>query len=137
MAYTKQNWECGDLITADKMNHIEEGIEDASSGGGTEPLIVHSQVMTAEEMAEAELTGVVVALRLDTPTATIRQAFQSGRTVLLNQNDLWKMMIFVGTNNGIHRGMFAPDSNASVVDAWESPSSYTYLIKAISSGGDQ
>lgn len=33
MAYTKQNWECGDLITADKMNHIEDGIEDASSGG--------------------------------------------------------------------------------------------------------
>ena len=33
MAYTKQNWECGDLITADKMNHIEDGIEAASSGG--------------------------------------------------------------------------------------------------------
>lgn len=35
MAYTKQNWECGDLITADKMNHIEDGIEEAGSGGGT------------------------------------------------------------------------------------------------------
>lgn len=31
MAYTKQNWECGDLITADKMNHIEDGIENAGS----------------------------------------------------------------------------------------------------------
>lgn len=33
MAYEKQTWACGDTITADKMNHIEEGIENASSGG--------------------------------------------------------------------------------------------------------
>ena len=29
MAYTPTNWKCGDTITADKMNHIEEGIENA------------------------------------------------------------------------------------------------------------
>ena len=34
MAYEKQVWQCGDTITADKMNHIEEGIENASQGGG-------------------------------------------------------------------------------------------------------
>ena len=27
MAYEKQEWNCGDTITAEKMNHIEEGIE--------------------------------------------------------------------------------------------------------------
>lgn len=36
MAYEKQVWNCGDTITADKMNHIEEGIENASSGCGYE-----------------------------------------------------------------------------------------------------
>ena len=30
MAYTKQTWANGDTITADKLNHIEDGIEDAS-----------------------------------------------------------------------------------------------------------
>lgn len=42
MAYVKQTWSCGDDISADKLNHMEQGIEDASqSGGGTsEPLIV-------------------------------------------------------------------------------------------------
>lgn len=49
MAYTKQNWECGDLITADKMNHIEDGIEDASSGGGSLIVTVTSRTATAEE----------------------------------------------------------------------------------------
>ena len=34
MAYEKQEWNCGDTITAEKMNHIEEGIENASQGGG-------------------------------------------------------------------------------------------------------
>lgn len=32
MAYEKQTWACGDEITAEKMNHIEDGI--ASAGGG-------------------------------------------------------------------------------------------------------
>lgn len=34
MAYEKQTWECGETITAEKLNHIEDGIESASSGGG-------------------------------------------------------------------------------------------------------
>lgn len=40
MAYTPKTWECGETITADALNHIEQGI--ASSGGGTEPLVVHT-----------------------------------------------------------------------------------------------
>lgn len=31
MAYVKQNWECGEMITADKLNHMEDGI--ANAGG--------------------------------------------------------------------------------------------------------
>lgn len=30
MSYTKQTWSCGETITADKLNHMEDGIE---SGG--------------------------------------------------------------------------------------------------------
>lgn len=33
MAYEKQNWDCGEVITADKLNHIEDGIANASEGG--------------------------------------------------------------------------------------------------------
>lgn len=33
MAYEKQTWNCDDVITADKLNHMEDGIESASSGG--------------------------------------------------------------------------------------------------------
>ena len=37
MAYEKQIWQCGDVVTADKLNHMEDGI--ANCGGGSEPLI--------------------------------------------------------------------------------------------------
>lgn len=31
MAYTKQNWNNGDIITADKLNHMEDGIADTGT----------------------------------------------------------------------------------------------------------
>lgn len=30
MSYEKQTWNCGDVVTADKLNHMEDGI---ASGG--------------------------------------------------------------------------------------------------------
>ena len=39
MSYTPTEWNCGDTITADKMNKIEQGIADCC-GGGAEPLEV-------------------------------------------------------------------------------------------------
>ena len=35
MSYTKTNWRDGDVITAAKMNKIENGIESANSGSGS------------------------------------------------------------------------------------------------------
>lgn len=32
MAYEKQSWNCGDTITADKLNHMEDGIANADCG---------------------------------------------------------------------------------------------------------
>lgn len=35
MAYTKTTWNTGDVITADKLNNLEQGVEAAASGSGT------------------------------------------------------------------------------------------------------
>lgn len=37
MAYEKQTWQCGDIVTAEKLNNIEDGIEEALAccGGGS------------------------------------------------------------------------------------------------------
>ena len=34
MSYTPTNWQCGDTVTADKLNKMEQGIANAGSGGG-------------------------------------------------------------------------------------------------------
>ena len=36
MAYNKNTWANGDVISAEKLNNIEQGIEDASGSGGVE-----------------------------------------------------------------------------------------------------
>lgn len=41
MAYTPTNWQCGDVVTAEALNKIEQGIASASggSGGGESTLV--------------------------------------------------------------------------------------------------
>jgi hypothetical protein len=39
MAYTKTNWKDGDVISAERMNKIEKGIEDAGSSGSGEFIV--------------------------------------------------------------------------------------------------
>lgn len=37
MAYERTTWECGDIVTAEKLNNLEDGVEEAlecCSGGG-------------------------------------------------------------------------------------------------------
>lgn len=34
MAYTKKTWECDDVITAEALNNLENGVEEALQGGG-------------------------------------------------------------------------------------------------------
>lgn len=40
--YVPTEWECGDVITADRMNHIEQGIANAGGGGGSSDFSVKS-----------------------------------------------------------------------------------------------
>jgi hypothetical protein len=63
MSYTKHTWADGELVTAAKMNNIENGIEEASSGGGV--LVVHVNEndtfdKTWQEVHDAFSAGVTV-----------------------------------------------------------------------------
>lgn len=40
MAYEKHEWECGETITADKMNNLENGIEEALQGGSASGIMI-------------------------------------------------------------------------------------------------
>lgn len=47
MEYTPKTWECGEIITAEDLNHIEQGL--ANAGGVSAPLLVNIAVQGTEE----------------------------------------------------------------------------------------
>lgn len=72
MSYEKQTWQSGDIITAAKMNHIEDGISSGVSGG----LLVELQSFPSTTMSGSSLLKNVTA-------QDIVSAFESGIIPLL------------------------------------------------------
>ena len=71
MSYTKTTWQNGDTITAEKLNHIENGIADAGSGGGEAIVInltwdsdseqyIYEGDLTVGEIRNAYISGVPI-----------------------------------------------------------------------------
>ena len=68
MSYEKHTWKNGEVITADKLNNIEEGISGGGSGGGS--LVIHA---TTEGTIET----------FDKTCAEVLEAFQSGSPCII------------------------------------------------------
>lgn len=77
MSYVKTNWANGDTITADKLNHIEQGVYDASSGGssGGGPLDVAFAVDMTQDTPTVSTTSETAAY------SDVTAAIASGRDV--------------------------------------------------------
>jgi hypothetical protein len=69
MSYNKTNWKTGDIVTAEKLNNIENGISD----GGT--LIVHFVKTYNSDTGKTTVTS-------DKTSIEIAEALESGQTVL-------------------------------------------------------
>ena len=81
MSYTPTEWKSGDVITAEKLNHIEEGIGEAggSSGGGALILrpLATPQAGHALDFEET-FDEVYDALQAGTPCYVIQTEVQTG-----------------------------------------------------------
>lgn len=106
MSYEKQTWECGEIITAEKLNHIEDGLEEASRGGGgggdvSTPLIVNASTQDNFEWT------------CDTTFGEIDDAVRSGRTVLILYDritDGWEVYNagnVIGTQSALNNGSWS------------------------------
>lgn len=60
MAYTKQTWACGDEITAEKLNHIEDGIAEGGSGKFVVTIDNDTADHTFAEIKQAYDNGMVI-----------------------------------------------------------------------------
>ena len=54
MSYVKNTWETGDIITHEKLQHIEEGIEQASQSGGIDD---YTELINKPSINDIELKG--------------------------------------------------------------------------------
>ena len=85
MAYEKQTWTNGDIITAEKLNHMEDGIENASdSGGGNyEIKVLNKGDYSTSPGNSKKITGFSID---KTNGNEIRNAFLNGQEVFLSMD---------------------------------------------------
>ena len=111
MSYEQQNWVTGNRITAEKLNHMEQGIAEASSGG-VEVLTVQWGVTTPDELAD-------MVDRVHT-TPTIKMLH-------LLEND--------GTDGGYYPILTATSNRlVYLVDNWDSVS--LEVVQVLEDGGE-
>ena len=76
MAYTPTEWKTGDVITADKLNNIEQGIVNAGAGGG-DAFIVNAEVKLSVT------TGETISAEVDKTAVQIVEAIKNLKQVII------------------------------------------------------
>ena len=73
MAYEKQTWKTGDLITESKLNHIEDGIANAGASSSQEVIEIYGDVKGALSIisSDAHFARVYGGCELDKPLTEI------------------------------------------------------------------
>lgn len=119
MAYEKQTWQTGDVITQEKLNHMEDGIAEA--GGGI--MVVHFSGVPKDS----------TSITADKTRGEIMQALNENKIVLgfikidSGDNPIARQCGFVSFNTGLllvnfpsgptfRNGSSEPDSSTSWTD---------------------
>lgn len=135
MAYEKQEWNCGDTITADKMNHIEDGIEYIEDG--IEAALSGGALFVKYDYSEG--TGNTITYYFDKTWQEVHDALVAGRVVTANailqtaSNLTDGLMDYITTateNNGnYHIGsVLTSTNNARSFEPLSSPSEYLKVV---------
>ena len=65
MAYEKNTWKTGDIVTSEKLNHIEEGIEAGGGSGGGGAFYVNITENSSGELVDGDKTGAEIGAALE------------------------------------------------------------------------
>lgn len=86
MSYVKHTWVNNEVISASKLNNIEDGIEEASQSGGGGALIVTSSYSAGAETMDKTVQEIYDALMSGTP---VYYAYQYGRVGMDYETHTW------------------------------------------------
>lgn len=84
MAYEKHNWVCGETVTAELLNNIEGGVQEALGGSTSAPLIVTANIETMQ--CEGGEAGTKKIYTYDHSWQEIYDALSAGRPTFMAFN---------------------------------------------------
>ena len=115
MSYTKQTWHTGDTITDTKLNHMEDGIESASGGGGSTFVIT----ATYDEQEDT--------VNLDKTWNEIKTAYDNGSMILIcaSENIEGALSCYVSLVDEIGHNPYDPNGRNYYVLASDYGAPYT------------
>ena len=87
MAYEKHNWSCGETVTADLLNRIEDGIADADNGYSVSKQVVFNDSVTTQKPAD-EAPLAYADITLSAPLADTIDVEFNGTTYTLTGTSL-------------------------------------------------
>lgn len=112
MAYEPTEWTCGDVITAEKLNKIENGIANTDSGGAKLPKVTatvnidhpeYASYIGGTSMVDVE-DGIMTPLQVNSPQAT--QVIEGYATPKVEGNVYFFYQPFVDVNTTNFSGHF-------------------------------
>lgn len=101
MAYEPKEWVCGDTITADDLNRIEEGVAGASN---SDVLVVH---ITAQ--SDFSTNPPITTYTSDKTYDEINSAYNEGKVIVIESNIL-SGAIFTKRNDGFDTFYSTPNT---------------------------
>ena len=99
MAYEKQTWVTGETITADKLNHMEDGIADAGSGydiilheinpSNGDPTLTGTGISLADAIQKVQSGENVSLLFINEVTAENRKGVFPSTSAIIDENYIY------------------------------------------------
>lgn len=89
-SYVKHVWECGEEITADLLNHMENGIEDAGEGGSSDSEVFYVDITLVGDHYQANKTAT-----------EIYQAYNEGKVIKARTNSISELGVTIADLTGV------------------------------------
>ena len=122
MAYEKQTWKTGDVITQEKLNHMEDGIANAGGSDGVRTCVALVAVQTGSSAGEGEPEEIAVAYLNNGNTSSTAEYLSFQDLYELYQNH--DLIIMTGGGSFVQLNYNKPDPSWGIVASFSAHNSF-------------